>query len=175
MIFLPKKYTPLLLNNSKDFFYFSVVLHELYPKNYHSIALYFVFTLYMERLKFLQLIDCYQVKEDNYWSNFLSIGMVSKTPDGTPMGFFGFGRDLKRFYLFIWERESMSGVEGLWGGAEGEGEADSPLCREPIPGPWDYNLSWRQMLNWLNHPVMPWNPNVLKSFALKFLNNSFHF
>lgn len=39
------KYTPLLLNNSNDAFYFSVVAHQLYPENHPSTALYFVFTL----------------------------------------------------------------------------------------------------------------------------------
>ena len=49
--------------------------------------------------------------------------------------------------LFIWQKE------------QAEGEADSPLSREPdagidglIPGPWDHDLSWRQMLNRLSHP-----------------------
>lgn len=37
-----------------------------------------------------------------------------------------------------------------WGGAEGE--ADSSLSRVWIPVPWDQDLSWRQMLNWLSHP-----------------------
>ena len=49
--------------------------------------------------------------------------------------------------LFIYEREIT-----------GKGEADSPLSREPnelqdsIPGPWDQDLSQRQMLNQLGHP-----------------------
>ena len=48
------------------------------------------------------------------------------------------------------ERESMSGGK-VGRGAQEEGEADSPLSREPnagsIPGPWDHDLSRRQMLN----------------------------
>ena len=47
----------------------------------------------------------------------------------------------------------MNKVVGGW--AEGEGEADSPLSRELmrglIPGPWDHDLSRRQMLNHLSH------------------------
>ena len=45
--------------------------------------------------------------------------------------------------------------------AEGEGEADSPLSREPmwgsIPGPWDHDLSQtlRQTLNQLSNPCAP--------------------
>ena len=40
-----------------------------------------------------------------------------------------------RLYSFIWEweRESMF-IRAWWGGAEGEGEADSPLNREPNTG-----------------------------------------
>ena len=51
----------------------------------------------------------------------------------------------------------MDKVVGGW--AEGEGEADSPLSRELmrglIPGPWDHDLSQRQMLNHLSHPGAP--------------------
>ena len=44
-----------------------------------------------------------------------------------------------------------------------EGEADFLLCREPdmvcvgglIPGPWDHDLSWRQMLNPHSYPGAP--------------------
>ena len=46
----------------------------------------------------------------------------------------------------------MNKVVGGW--AEGEGEADSPLSKELmrglIAGPWDHDLSQRQMLNQLN-------------------------
>ena len=31
-----------------------------------------------------------------------------------------------------------------------------------IPGPRDHDLSWRQMLNWLNHPGIPKNQRFLK-------------
>ena len=51
----------------------------------------------------------------------------------------------------------MNKVFGGW--AEGEGEADSSLSREVmqglIPGPWDHDLSQRQMLNHLSHPGTP--------------------
>ena len=41
--------------------------------------------------------------------------------------------------------------------AEGEGEADSPLSREPKAGSGsrDHDLSQKQMLNRLNHPGAP--------------------
>ena len=64
-----------------------------------------------------------------------------------------------RFYLFIWENERA----WTWVGrvAEGEGEADSLLSKEPmwgsIPGPWDHDLSQRQMLNLLELPRRPCN------------------
>ena len=48
---------------------------------------------------------------------------------------------------------------GAGGGAEEEGEADSPLSKEPemglIPGPRDHDLSLRQMLNLLSHSGAP--------------------
>ena len=61
--------------------------------------------------------------------------------------------------LFIWERERERKAQA---GGGAEGEADSPLSKKPnaglIPGPWDHDLSWRQMLNhwatqllYLNH------------------------
>ena len=56
------------------------------------------------------------------------------------------------------ERESASAQQGEQQ-AEGKGEAGSPLSREPdpglIPGPWDYDLSRRQMLNPLSHSGAP--------------------
>ena len=56
------------------------------------------------------------------------------------------------------------------GGAEGEGEADSLLSREPdaglIPGPLDHDLSQslsqRQTLNPLNSPRCPTDGSYLK-------------
>ena len=57
-----------------------------------------------------------------------------------------------RFYLFERVREQDSEHE-VQRGAEGEGEADSLLSKEPdtelglIPGPWDNDLSQRQTLN----------------------------
>ena len=58
---------------------------------------------------------------------------------------------LKRFFFkSIFLKESRQ-----------EWEADSPLSKEPdatwglIPGPWDHDLSWRQLLNWLSYPGAP--------------------
>jgi len=52
----------------------------------------------------------------------------------------------KILFIYLREREYKPGGE-----AEGEGEADSPLSREPneglIPGPWDHDLSRRQVAN----------------------------
>ena len=63
--------------------------------------------------------------------------------------------------LFIYLRETERSQAG--GGAEGEGEASSPLSKEPnlglrglIPGPWDHDLSQREVINWLSHPGVPW-------------------
>ena len=63
----------------------------------------------------------------------------------------------KKDFIYLWKRMST------WteGGTEGEGEAGSQLSREPdmgwgsIPGPWDHDLSWRQMLNGLSRPSAP--------------------
>ena len=74
----------------------------------------------------------------------------------------------KRFYLFIWKKEWASKRERAQAGgrAKGEGEADSPLSREPdvgldpgTPGSWPER---RQTLNWLSHPGAP------QSFFLHF-------
>ena len=51
----------------------------------------------------------------------------------------------------MWERESMSGEERekqavCWAGS---------LTQGSIPGPWDHDLSQRQMLNQLSHPGAP--------------------
>ena len=40
-------------------------------------------------------------------------------------------------------------------GGAAEEEASSWLNREPNTGPWDHNLSPRQMLNQLSHPGAP--------------------
>ena len=52
------------------------------------------------------------------------------------------------------EREHKQGQQ------KGEGEAGSPLRWEPmlpgsIPGPWNHDLGWRQMLNWFTHLGAP--------------------
>ena len=64
-----------------------------------------------------------------------------------------------RLYLFIQQIESTHMQKQEEQQAEGEREADSPLSREPatglVPGPWDHNLSQRQMLHQLNHPRAP--------------------
>ena len=60
-----------------------------------------------------------------------------------------------RFYLFIWERESMSWRQRMEAEAEREKQTRhwaGGLTRDLIPGPWDHNLSWRQTLNPLSHP-----------------------
>ena len=54
-------------------------------------------------------------------------------------------------FIYLRERGHETG-----GGTEGEGEAGSPLSREPNVESWDHDLSWRQMLNQLNHPSAPW-------------------
>jgi len=49
---------------------------------------------------------------------------------------------------------------------KGEGEADSPLGREPdaagSQGPWDHDQSRRQTLHWLSHPGVPCQVRFLK-------------
>ena len=51
-------------------------------------------------------------------------------------------------FIYLRERETAWDWQGRG--------ADSPLSGEPnwglIPGPWDPDLSWRQMLNQLSHP-----------------------
>lgn len=54
-----------------------------------------------------------------------------------------------RRYLFIWVR---AGAEE---GAEGEGETEQRLMWDSIPGPWEHDLSQREMLNWLCHSGAP--------------------
>ena len=59
------------------------------------------------------------------------------------------------------ERESMSGA-GV-GVGRGQREKQTPCwtgspIQNSIPGPWDHNLSQRQMLNWLSQWV--WCPSV---------------
>ena len=54
----------------------------------------------------------------------------------------------KRFYLF----------DSISRGSSREREKQVPcwarsLMWGSIPGPWDHDQSWRQMLNWLSHPV----------------------
>ena len=60
-----------------------------------------------------------------------------------------------RFYLFERKQEAREnkrrGVQRKkqtprWAGSQMWGS---------IPGPWDYDLSWRQLLNWLSHPGIP--------------------
>ena len=54
----------------------------------------------------------------------------------------------KRFYLLIWKKDSRAREYKWWARAEREGE-------EVGRRPWDHDLSWRQMLNWLSHPGTP--------------------
>ena len=57
-------------------------------------------------------------------------------------------------FIYLRKREHEQG-----GGAEREGEADSPLSREPnvglIPGPQEHDLSLRQTPNQMSHPDTP--------------------
>ena len=52
-----------------------------------------------------------------------------------------------RFYLFIWERAKEREHK--------QGGAYFSLSKNSIPGPWDYDLSQRQMLNQLSYPDTP--------------------
>ena len=59
--------------------------------------------------------------------------------------------------IFIWEKENEH--------EQGEGHQKKRSKQTPhwamtstwgsIPEPWDHDLSWSQMLNWLNHPGAP--------------------
>ena len=66
----------------------------------------------------------------------IDLKVHSKVPSKSKIDFLK-----KRVYLFD------RAITQAGGGAEGEGEADSPLGREPdmgrglIPGPWDHDLS----------------------------------
>jgi len=54
------------------------------------------------------------------------------------------GTSLKDFiYSFVRERDR----EHKHGERQAEGEAGSPVSKDSIPGPWDHDLSQRQMLN----------------------------
>ena len=68
------------------------------------------------------------------------------------------------------------------GSREGEGEADSPLSREPdsstIPGPPDHDPSPRQMLNRLSHLGTPyffltWTLHELNTGCNPYLSRNF--
>ena len=65
----------------------------------------------------------------------------------------------KDLFIYLRERASKGERVQAGGAAEGEGEAGSLLSRELmlglIPGAWDHDLCWRQLLNWLSHPVIP--------------------
>ena len=60
----------------------------------------------------------------------------------------------KSLFIYLIKREQEQG-----GGAEGEGEADSLMSRDPDmgldPGPWDRDLSCRQTCSQLSHPGAP--------------------
>ena len=59
-----------------------------------------------------------------------------------------FEPEIIKDFIYLRERETAWDWQGRG--------ADSPLSGEPnwglIPGPWDPDLSWRQMLNQLSHP-----------------------
>ena len=48
-----------------------------------------------------------------------------------------------------WERQHKQEV------GKGRGRSRFPVKQDSIPGPWDHDLSWRQMLNQLSHPGPP--------------------
>ena len=63
-----------------------------------------------------------------------------------------------RLYLFIWQREHANTSRGSHRQREREKQAPhwaGNLMQGLIPGPWDHNLSWRQMPNQLSHPGAP--------------------
>ena len=44
------------------------------------------------------------------------------------------------------------------------------LMWDSIPGPWNHDLSWRQMLNWLSHPGVPANTILIPNSKLFYSN-----
>ena len=72
----------------------------------------------------------------------------------------------------MWERENVCVREREHEQEGGvEGEADSPLSREPgmgsIPGHWDHHLSWRQMQIPYSHLYVISPPGRLHMFPLR--------
>ena len=63
---------------------------------------------------------------------------------------------LLRICVSFLHTDTHSKGESAVVGGVGEGEAGSPLKREPhvglAPGPWDHDLSQREMLNQRSHP-----------------------
>ena len=73
------------------------------------------------------------------------------------------------FSRFIYLGERVSEHVHVQQGQGAEGEADSPLIREPDPDldprtPEDHDLNRGQTLNWLSHPGAPGILYLLKSF-----------
>ena len=67
---------------------------------------------------------------------------------------------LSLYYLFDREREREQASTSKRGGRWREREKDTPCwpgspTQGLIPGPWDHDLSQRQMLNGLSHPGTP--------------------
>ena len=52
----------------------------------------------------------------------------------------------KTFFFYCLFKDFIYLTESTQGMGEGEGEVESPIW-DPIPGPWDHDLSQRQMLN----------------------------
>ena len=61
-----------------------------------------------------------------------------------------------RFYLFDGEESTGRGTVGRGHSGRGRGRSGLPAAQSRMwgsnPGPWDHDLSWRQMLNRLIHP-----------------------
>ena len=70
-----------------------------------------------------------------------------------PVFFFFLFCFVLRFYFFIHERHTERETETeIYGRRRSRLPVGSPM-RDSIPGPWDHDLSQRQMLHQLSHPV----------------------
>ena len=79
-------------------------------------------------------------------------------------------------YVYLRERERTQ-KQGAGEGVIGEQEADSLLSRESptwgwIPGPWDHDLSGRQVLKQLSHPGTPSTGFRIESNVLSQMTHS---
>ena len=55
-------------------------------------------------------------------------------------------------FLFIWEKREQAWAEGR---GRGKGSRAGTWTGGLIPGPWDHDLSQRQMVNWLSYQGAP--------------------